>query len=364
MKKIICFTESLGGGGAEHQIVILSGLLAELGYKVFIVTFADVPDHYDLPNGVCRIKIAENKSRFSKLLHIFFFFMRTNAECVISYRQMSNIRSLLPLFFRRRVKVICSERNTTLGNPDLYRRFLVHVLYKRADYVVPNSDSQTKYMKNENPKLIPKLRTIHNYTDLDYYKMSSLPRDLDVIKIVILARFSPQKNPIRFVEALRLLKQKTIHPFEVHWYGNQIGNVQGFSPEYLRVKSKVEELGIGDFFFLHPAVKDPSALMSDFHAVCLPSLYEGFSNSIAEAICCGKPMLVSDVADNSVMVHDGVNGFLFDPKQVESICDAFMKFFNLSHEEMEQMAKNSRRIAENLFDKDGFIKQYVELIES
>jgi len=38
MKRITCFTSNLTGGGAEHQLTILSNLLAEKGYDVTIVT--------------------------------------------------------------------------------------------------------------------------------------------------------------------------------------------------------------------------------------------------------------------------------------------------------------------------------------
>lgn len=365
MKSVICFTESLGGGGAEHQMVILAGFLAEKGYDVAIATYADVPDHYDIPIGVKRIRIGENKKSFLKLLSVFSFFVTAKVKCVISYRKMCNIRLLIPMFFRsRRIKVICSERNTTMGKPDLSRRFMVHILYYRADYIVPNSDSQTNYMKNENPRLIHKLRTIHNFTDLIHFKESKMPVVAGVFRIAVFARYSKQKNAILFAEALKELKERTDCYFEVHWYGDQKGTIQGYNADFLKVKSKVEELGIQDVFILHPAVKDPLTLMDGFHAICLPSLYEGFSNSVAEAICCGKPMLVSDVADNGVMVHDGVNGFLFDPKRTISISNAFLKFFNLTNDEMFHMSQNSRKRAEELFNKEKFVEQYMELIEA
>lgn len=365
MKRVICFTESLGGGGAEHQMIVLAGMLLEKGYDVTIVTYADIVDHYHVPNGVKRVKLAIGKSWAAKILAVFCYFFKTQADCIISYRKMCNFRVLIPLLFRRnRVRVICSERNTTVGEPDFERRFMVHILYHRADFIVPNSVSQTRFMQKENPRLIPKLRTIHNYTDLQYFTMCGLPLTQDVLKIAVFARYSKQKNPVLFAEALAKLRTKTNRAFEVHWYGCQTGNNNGFNNDFLAVKAKVEELGINDVLKLHSAVKDIFALMGDFHAVCLPSVTEGFSNSIAESICCGKPMLVSDVADNSVMVHDGENGFLFDPKQTDSICEAFLRFFSLSLDEMRQMAYNSREIAETLFDKDRFISQYVELIES
>lgn len=364
-KRVVCFTESLGGGGAEHQMVILAGLLNEKGYDVTLVTYADVLDHYFTPESVKRVRIAEGKSSLIKFLSVFLYFIKTKADCVISYRKMCNIRALLPLFFRSRsVKTICSERNTTMGSPDIARRFMVHVLYRRADFVVPNSVSQTRYMLKENPRLMHKLRTIHNYTDLHHFTDQGFPNNIEVVKIAVFARFSKQKNPILFTQSICDLKKKTNRRFEVHWYGNQDGHINGKNNDYLEVEGKINELGISDLFFLHPAVRDTCKLMKDYHAVCLPSLFEGFSNSIAESICCGKPMLVSDVADNSIMVHDGENGFLFDPTNTDSICKAFLRFFALSLEEMTQMAYESRRIAETLFDKEHFISQYIELIES
>ena len=98
--------------------------------------------------------------------------------------------------------------------------------------------------------------------------------------------------------------------------------------------------------------------------MCLPSLHEGFSNSISEYICCGRPVICSDVSDNSVMVHDGENGFLFDPLNVESIMEAFVRYFDISFEQRDKMGVRSREIAESLFDKDKFIESYIKLIEA
>lgn len=364
-KDVICFTESLAGGGAEHQIILLAGMLKEKGYNVTMATYADVPDHYDLPEGVDRVVIAPHKKQFLKFLAVFKYFLNTKADCVISYRKMCNIRALIPLFFRRiPIKMICSERNFTTGKPDFSRRLMTKVLYKKANYIVPNSTSQTEYMKKENPKNASKLRTIYNYTDLEHFCMSPIPVNQDSVRIVVFGRYSKQKNPIRFAEAIASLKEKVGCCFEVDWYGSQSGTNQGFNDEYLQVKECVERLKVGNVLHLKPAVKDPSLLMGNYHAACLPSLYEGFSNSIAEAISSGKPMLVSDVSDNSVMVHDGVNGFLFNPTNIDSICNAFSRFLSLTMEERQKMSMESRRIAEELFDKDLFVQQYIDLIES
>lgn len=371
MKKITCFTESLCGGGAEHQLVILAGFLAERGYDVTIVTYASLPDHYDTPAGVKRIDIGytrvnNNKLKaIFKLLKVFHYFFWLKTDCVISYRQCANLRVLPPMFFRnsKNVKVICSDRNTELYL-SFKHKLLLNILYKRAHFVVPNSKTETDFITLHKPSLLLKLKTIHNYTDLQHFEPFEMPTDKSIIKVAVFSRFSSQKNPIRFAESIKVLKAKTNQQFEVHWYGDCRGNINGTNAEYIELKRKIEEFGIEDTFFIHSSVKDPTSVMGIYHAICLPSLYEGFSNSVAEGICCGRPMLVSDVSDNSIMVHDGINGFLFNPLDNNSICDAFVKFFMLSLDEMYCMSKESRRIAESLFDKESFVNKYIALIES
>lgn len=371
MKRITCFTESLGGGGAEHQMVILAGLLAEEGYDVTLVTYASIPDYYNTPQGVKRVDIGATWAKgntmktFIKILKCFCYFLFLKTDCIISYRQCANLRMLPALFFRSRkkVKVICSDRNTSTI-VTFRHKLLLNGLYRRADFIVPNSKTQTDFIVSHKPQLQPKLHTIHNYTDLQQFGTSDIPADLSVIKIAIFARYSAQKNPIGLARAIFELKKRATHPFEVHWYGAQKDENGEYNNEYLNIKKTVEELGIEDVLLLYPPVKNPASPMGNYHAACLASIYEGFSNSIAEGICCGKPMLVSDVSDNSQMVHDGENGFLFDPKQTDSIVDAFMRFFSLSHNEMCRLGQRSREIAEGLFDKEHFISQYIDLIES
>ena len=94
MKKIICFIESLTGGGAEHQLVILAELLYKKGYDVTVVTMADIPDHYKLNENIQRIKLGVGKSYIGKWIAVLWYFLRVKADCIISYRQKCNIRVL------------------------------------------------------------------------------------------------------------------------------------------------------------------------------------------------------------------------------------------------------------------------------
>jgi glycosyltransferase involved in cell wall biosynthesis len=81
-------------------------------------------------------------------------------------------------------------------------------------------------------------------------------------------------------------------------------------------------------------------------------------------MCCGKPILCSDVCDNPMIVSDGENGCLFAPDDVNDMVSKIRAFLTLSLEERIAMGERSRQIALAKFSSVGFIKKYIELIEN
>lgn len=365
MKCITFFIASLSSGGAEHQLVMLAHYLCERNYNVTIVTYADVQDHYSVGCGIKRVRIAEGHNKVMKFFAIFFFFLRLKTDVVISFGQRDNFFSLIPLMFRRKIKVIAGERNTTNGAPSIYERCLLAFLYKRANFIVPNSYTQRDYLVKMKPIWKDKIIPITNYTDLEVYNPGlCVPLEKDTLDIAIFSRMVKQKNCIRFADVVRRVVEKSNFKVKFHWYGNL--HSKGYeNEEYLNsLKQTIKDLGIECSFILHDHVKNVAEVMAIYDAVCLPSLIEGFSNTISEAICMGKIVLASDVSDNKIMVHDGKNGYLFDPLDVNDMCEKIIKFSELSVDQRIKMGECSRQIAQDLFDKNVFVSKYERLINS
>lgn len=360
--KITCFICSLSSGGAEHQLTELTRQLHDRGYDVTITTFADVPDHYACAEGISRIRLAENRSILRKIFAIFWYFLRLKTDVVISFGQRENALCLLPLLFRRKITVINGERNLTTGRSNKIEKLLVRWLYRRSNYIVSNSYSQRDNIISLAPHLESKTLTIINYLDTELYVPSKNTSINDPLRIGIFCRYAPQKNCERFAQALKILKDEGYN-LEVNWYGNQTGKNGKPNDYFVQFKNMVCELGLEDMLHLNNHVKSVNTLMHEFDAICVPSLWEGFSNTIAEAISCGKPMLVSDVSDNSIMVKDGINGYVFVPTDVDMIVEALKKFITMSQTERDEMGKASRKTALNLFGANKFVDSYINLFE-
>jgi glycosyltransferase involved in cell wall biosynthesis len=60
----------------------------------------------------------------------------------------------------------------------------------------------------------------------------------------------------------------------------------------------------------------------DHHLIAQPSRNEGMPLSLVEALMCGRPALVTDVAGHAELITDGLNGFIAEAASVQHIGQA------------------------------------------
>lgn len=87
----------------------------------------------------------------------------------------------------------------------------------------------------------------------------------------------------------------------------------------------------------------------------LPSYHEGMANTNLECASSGRPIITSNIPGCKEAVIDGVSGFLCEPRNVESLFDAMLKMINA--ENREEMGKNGRNLAKDVFDKKKIIDE-------
>ena len=356
--KILLFTDCLGAGGAQRQLVGLATMLKEIGYNVKVCTYHNFDfykkqlDDAGVPNEL--IPGADNSKK--RILAVRNYFKREQPDWIIAYQETPSLVACAAKILGCKYRLIVSERNTTqtIGMNERVRFFLYHW----ADAIVPNSYAQERFLINYHPWMGSKLKTITNFVDLDKFVYSEHARRRVPI-IMIAASIWPSKNTPGLIEAAKILKDRGVKCI-FQWYGL----VEKWMMYFKECEAKVKEYGLQDMVELLPKTKEIQRKYQEADYFCLPSFYEGTPNVICEAISTGVPVMCSNVCDNPHYVIDGRNGVLFDPMNPKDIADKIEKILSQTDEEYQTYRKMSRTIAEEKLSQNIFIDKYLKLLES
>ena len=92
-------------------------------------------------------------------------------------------------------------------------------------------------------------------------------------------------------------------------------------------------------------MKNIPELLAEYEKVdliCLPSLHEGMSNVMLEAMCCGKLVLASAVGGALDVIRHAENGFLFRSRDSEDLQRVLHEISGLSEAERESIGARAR----------------------
>ncbi len=98
-------------------------------------------------------------------------------------------------------------------------------------------------------------------------------------------------------------------------------------------------------------VADVEAIWRENHALIMPSRYEGLPISLVEAMLCGRPAIVTDVAGMTEMIADGETGFVAEFPSVRSL-DAAMERAYLARDQWQEMGQRAAQRIRELVPSD------------
>jgi glycosyltransferase involved in cell wall biosynthesis len=103
-------------------------------------------------------------------------------------------------------------------------------------------------------------------------------------------------------------------------------------------------------------------LMKDASCLLFPSLwFEGMPMVIVEGLATGLPIIASDLGSIPEMVKHGENGFLFHPRDTESLAKAVVDLCCSSREFQEQMRNNARAFYLDSFEPENNARQLLKI---
>lgn len=211
-----------------------------------------------------------------------------------------------------------------------------------------------------NKKLCPKEKLIWlqggegvNLDSYPYYDNTA-----DDIKFVFIARLIPDKGYREFVQAAKAIKER--YP-NVQF--NVVGGLDEGYPDAITREEVDQDVKNGYIEYLGTFSDMLEVYSRPGTVITIPSYYsEGLNRSLMEGCSCGKPIITTNIFGCRETVEDGVNGFLVEPRDVQSLVDAISRYIELSQEQKRQMSLESRKLAQSRFDINNVIAVYDDII--
>ena len=208
----------------------------------------------------------------------------------------------------------------------------------RVPHIILISRYTSKFLQEKNS--IQKTWFIDNPVADSYF---DIERQFEPGRIFCCSKIRPLKNTLGLIKAFSLINQQ---------YPDSLLRIAGSADaDYLRkceqeiiankLIDKVQLLG-------NISIKEVQFELSKANCLVVPSFQENAPLTIAEAMAAGVPVVGANVGGIPEMVEDGKTGFLIDPNNINSICDAVIKIIS-EKDFVESMGHYARQIARERF---------------
>ena len=355
MNKFLLFTDAMEQGGAERQLACLAEELKKQGDDVRLVTFYNQNNFYapQLEKAAINMEIFSEGQNPRKRPFVIQKIIRDwHPDMVIAYKPGTAMAACIAKMLGK-FNLVVSERNTTqkLTLSERLRFFL----YRYADHIVPNSQSQADFIRLHFPDLYPKVKVITNMVDTDTFIPKAMPVDNTIPQVVTTARVTPQKNVLNYIECIVELKRRNI-PVHFNWYGRIDDN----NDYWKKIQDAINRNHIDDMVTFHGLTQNTISAYQKADLFFFPSKYEGFPNVLCEAMSCGLPVIATDVCDNGSILTD--TGWLCDYRSPVDMADKLETMLSLSREKKHQIGRKNRDTIIKLCSPTEFVNKYLSLL--
>jgi glycosyltransferase involved in cell wall biosynthesis len=94
----------------------------------------------------------------------------------------------------------------------------------------------------------------------------------------------------------------------------------------------------------------------------LPSLGEGISNTILEAMSTGLPVVATSVGGNAELVADGVTGMLVPPDEPGAMMSAILRYYR-NRDLLASHGRAARQKIETSFSIEAMTEGYIRVYD-
>jgi len=139
--------------------------------------------------------------------------------------------------------------------------------------------------------------------------------------------------------------------------------VAGDGPDRAALESRVASSGFAERVWMTGTRDDVPALMAGFDLFVLPSLAEGISNTILEAMACALPVVATRVGGNAELIEPGRTGALVPSDDADAMAAVLREYAVDPRRVAAEGAAGRQRVVAH-FSIDAMVAKYAELYDT
>ncbi|HZP88636.1 MAG TPA: TIGR03088 family PEP-CTERM/XrtA system glycosyltransferase [Burkholderiales bacterium] len=361
-----------GMGGLENGLVNLINHMPRAPWRHAVIALTDVSTEFAARLQRTDVEfIALHKGpghlvpHYPKLWRIF----RTLAPAIVHTRNLAPLEAVVPAWAARVPVRVHGEHGWDMQDPHgtkvRYRR--VRQLYRPfvTRYVALSQHLQD-YLRDQVRIPHDQVTQIYNGVDTDHFTPRASARsripgspftDPQDWIVGTVGRMETVKDPLNLAKAfVRVLDH---HPMaRKHMKLVMVGD-GALKPDVIAF---LEQAGVLDNVWLPGERNDVAAIMQGLDCFVLPSLAEGISNTILEAMATGLPVVATTVGGNTELIESGMTGTLVLRSRSDLMARAMVEYFT-NPALARRHGKAARRVVENQFSIHRMVDDYVRMYE-
>lgn len=354
---------TLDRSGAEKQFALLAAGLPRDEFNVEVLALSrGGPYEEVLKEAGIPVTILKKRGRFDllNLLQVRRHLQQRQPDIVLSciFSANSAVR-LATLGMRKRPITIISERCVDSWKSG-WQKQLDRMLISRTNRLVANSQSVADFYQELG---VPesKLRVIPNGVEVpahpnltreELLEQLNIPQDAKLVAFS--GRLAQQKGIHHLIWGIQLLRQADPRAYLL---------LIGDGPERRDLEERARILETTDHVRFLGHRSDAASLLHLIDVFWLASKFEGMSNSLMEAMACGKPVIVSDIPPNRELVRHDQEGYLISDDDVVGYVQYSLRLFQDDAEAKRLGDAGAKRMQE-AFSTKNMIDRYANLLRS
>ena len=363
--RVLHVINSFGVGGTERGVLKLMAGLPRNIFEQRLCAIRDVDEQLAASANVSGhvLRAGQGGGGFKFLLFRLLRLLKAFRPHIVHSRNWGAIE-VVPAGWMANVPVVIHsehgyELDMLTGIP-LRRRLVRRAVYPMCDAVFTVSRELRDYHSRQAWYPTDRIKVISNGVDSALFApdpqvrqrvRSEYQYSADTFVIGTAGRLVPIKD---LTTLLRAAESLTRRDFKVSVL------VAGAGPELESLQSYVQtsQLLAGRVRFTGLSSNLPE-LFQVMDVFVLPSLSEGMSNTLLEAMSSGLACIATDVGGNPELVEDGKSGFLFQPRDVNELADRLELLIRETNTR-KQVAAAARTRAVTEFSLERMIENYTQ----